>query len=272
MRTETCLAEDTLAQYVRGAIGEVEVVELEKHLAQCAGCRERVQALRAADVPGQAPITGRGGAGGLTETGVAAESQTILPAPAADGLRDTTCAASDASKSDRPSDRDNSSLTFLAAPETADELGRLGSYRVLKVLGKGGMGMVFHAEDLHLQRPVALKVMLPSMAADPLAKERFLREARAAAAIRHDHVRHHLPGGRGWARRLPGHGSFSKANPCTIASAARNPLPTAEVLRVGREIAEGLAAAHETRPDSSRHQARQHLAGKSGKWSVVSGQ
>ena len=50
------------------------------------------------------------------------------------------------------------------------------------------MGIVFRAEDPHLQRQVALKAMLPGLAASDSAKQRFLREARAAAAIKHDHV------------------------------------------------------------------------------------
>src|SRR5215207_11485049 len=50
-------------------------------------------------------------------------------------------------------------LGFLAPPQGPGELGRLGGYRVLKVLGKGGMGIVFQAEDINLKRPVALKVM-----------------------------------------------------------------------------------------------------------------
>src|SRR5579884_3521868 len=77
---------------------------------------------------------------------------------------------------------------FLHAPQEDDELGQLGGYRVLGVLGQGGMGVVFRAEDPGLQRLVALKVMLPEAAAHPTGKARFLREARAIAALTHDHV------------------------------------------------------------------------------------
>src|SRR5207249_3639568 len=77
---------------------------------------------------------------------------------------------------------------FLAPPAADGELGRLGAFRVLGVLGRGGMGVVFRAEDTRLRRLVALKVMLPELAAGPNAKRRFLREARAAARVEHDHV------------------------------------------------------------------------------------
>ena len=64
----------------------------------------------------------------------------------------------------------------------------LGRYRIITALGKGGMGMVFLAEDPELDRRVALKVMLPRIAANPSAKQRFLREARAAAKLKSDHI------------------------------------------------------------------------------------
>jgi serine/threonine protein kinase len=83
---------------------------------------------------------------------------------------------------------------FLAPPQAPDELGRLGPYRILKVLGHGGMGVVFQAEDPRLQRAVAIKAMLPEQAQKSGAKERFLREARAAAALRARPYRLHLPG------------------------------------------------------------------------------
>src|SRR5207248_1366434 len=65
---------------------------------------------------------------------------------------------------------------------------QLGGYRVLHKLGEGGMGAVYVAEDTLLKRRIALKVMRPEIAARPTARERFLREARAAAALEHDHI------------------------------------------------------------------------------------
>src|SRR5437870_93448 len=84
--------------------------------------------------------------------------------------------------------RTDSRWGFLAPPQEAGELGRLGSYRVLKLLGQGGMGMVFQAEDVQLRRLAALKVMRPDFAVQEQARARFLREARAAATLKHDHI------------------------------------------------------------------------------------
>src|SRR5262249_32488294 len=87
----------------------------------------------------------------------------------------------------------NTDLTDLAKqlmrpPQTDGELARLGSYRVLRVLGSGGMGVVFEAEDPHLDRRVAIKAMQPSLLRRDDHKLRFLREARAAASIDHDNI------------------------------------------------------------------------------------
>ncbi|MCE9530581.1 MAG: hypothetical protein K8T89_05545, partial [Planctomycetes bacterium] len=76
----------------------------------------------------------------------------------------------------------------LAPPRGEGELGRLAQYRVLKILGQGGMGMVLLAEDTQLRRMAALKIMLPRFASDEGSRQRFLREARAAAKITHDNV------------------------------------------------------------------------------------
>jgi predicted ATPase len=64
----------------------------------------------------------------------------------------------------------------------------IGRYRLEDVLGRGGMGVVYRARQPSLDRPVALKVIAPELAADPEYRARFRREARLAAAIDHPHV------------------------------------------------------------------------------------
>jgi YVTN family beta-propeller protein len=64
----------------------------------------------------------------------------------------------------------------------------LAGYRLESVLGRGGMGVVYLATDLRLERRVALKLIAPELAADPRFRERFLRESRLAASLDHSHI------------------------------------------------------------------------------------
>src|SRR5688572_26673500 len=64
----------------------------------------------------------------------------------------------------------------------------VNQYRILQVLGQGGMGAVYEAEDASFGRRVALKVMLPELCQDEPALRRFVREARASAAVNDAHV------------------------------------------------------------------------------------
>src|SRR5262249_60722652 len=75
-----------------------------------------------------------------------------------------------------------------APPQAPGDLGRLARYRILEVLGCGGVGFVFKAEDTKLHRLVALKIMQSGLADDAFAREGFLREARNAAAVTHDNI------------------------------------------------------------------------------------
>jgi hypothetical protein len=134
-------------------------------------------------------------------------------------------------------------IDFLAPPQAEGELGRLGGFRILKVLGHGGMGVVFQGEDPKLGRKVAIKAMVPHLAGSKSAQQRFLREAKTAATLEHDHIVPILQVGED-------HGApyivmpFLKGEPLDQGLQRAGKLPLADVVRIGREAAEGLAAAH----------------------------
>ncbi|HVH57653.1 MAG TPA: serine/threonine-protein kinase, partial [Vicinamibacterales bacterium] len=120
---------------------------------------------------------------------------------------------------------------------------RLGSYEIVSLLGAGGMGEVYRARDLRLQREVALKVLPDVAAADPDRRERFKREALAIAALNHPHIvtihsvedadatlflTMELVSGRSLADLMPSGG-----------------LPLARLLTIGIAVADAMAAAHQ---------------------------
>jgi tRNA A-37 threonylcarbamoyl transferase component Bud32 len=132
---------------------------------------------------------------------------------------------------------------FLAPPQGPGELGRLGPYRVLKLLGQGSMGMVFQAEDVQLRRLAALKVMRPDFAAHEQARARFLREARAAAALKHDHVvTIYQVGEEAGVPFLAMEFLNGKSPKEWLRPDRRASVP--ETLTIAKQIARGLAAAH----------------------------
>ncbi len=137
----------------------------------------------------------------------------------------------------------NSEMPQFAPPTVTGEIGRLGKYRIQKELGRGGMGAVYLAFDERLQRLIALKVMLPKFAANANAKDRFLREARAAARISSDHVVNIFEADEIDAtayialQLLQGYPLDEYLKKKGLPS-----LP--QIIRIGREMAIGLAAAH----------------------------
>jgi uncharacterized protein (TIGR03067 family) len=144
---------------------------------------------------------------------------------------------------DRPNTGRPNDLDFLSASERPGALGRLAHYEILEVVGRGGMGIVLKAFDEKLHRVVALKVMARDFATNAAARKRFLREAKAAAAVVHDHI-------------VPIH-AIEDAGPMPYLVMqlidgyslqhkidAEGSLELKEVLRIGGQAARGLAAAH----------------------------
>ena len=124
-------------------------------------------------------------------------------------------------------------------------LGRIAEFDLLEMIGRGGMGAVFRAFDRKLERTVALKLMSPSLLADPTSSQRFLREARSAAGINHPNAVavHSVDEIRG----LPYLVMEFVEGESLYDLLKRNPKPSLEVsLSIVEQLADGLAAAHKT--------------------------
>ena len=134
--------------------------------------------------------------------------------------------------------RDEAATEFLAFQEAV-----LGRYSLDREIGRGGMGVVYLAHEVALDRPVALKVMPPAYAAQAALRERFLREARTAAKLSHPNI-------------VPIHAVAETDDFVYFAMAyvqgetlgerirERGPLRGREAVRVLQEVAWALAYAH----------------------------
>jgi WD40 repeat protein len=134
-------------------------------------------------------------------------------------------------------------LAFLQPPTKAGSLGRLAHYEILEVIGRGGCGIVLKASDEKLQRIVAIKAMTFPWTASSTARKRFMREARAAAAISHDNIVpiHAVEEEDGVPYLVMQYVSGETLEDKLRTGGTLGP---EEVLRIGVQIAEGLAAAH----------------------------
>jgi serine/threonine-protein kinase len=117
-----------------------------------------------------------------------------------------------------------------------------GRYRIVRLLGRGGMGVVYQAEDVRLMRFVALKFLAPELSAQAQARSRFLREARAAAALDDPHVCTVYEAGEDQGRAYIAMAFID--GPTLRDRIAKGPLAIDEAVAIGRDVAAGLAAAH----------------------------
>ncbi len=132
---------------------------------------------------------------------------------------------------------------FPEPPQSPDELGRMAGHIIRREIGRGAMGLVYEAEQEGLGRRVAMKVLAPHLAGQPTARLRFLREARAAAAVESDYVVpiYHI----GEAAGTPFFTMRLLTGECLRDRLRRRPQSgEREILAVGRQVASGLSAAH----------------------------
>ena len=231
---QNCPSPDELQRLVLGQLPSRVADRIQQHLEQCPQCwsvfdeclnsEELLNAVRA-------------------QRGTAAEPTRTLYLPIEclrSALATWTHDKTQSDKGEAPCSVSEISR-HLAPAQAADEIGRVGDFRVLRVLGSGGFAVVFEAEDIRLKRHVALKLMHPVIAARHA--DRFLREAQSAAALRHEHVvtiyQVGMHGDTPFIALELLHGETLEDH---LISESR--LSVQETVRIGREIASGLAAAH----------------------------
>jgi serine/threonine-protein kinase len=213
------------------SLPEAEQTSLNRHVDACEACQRTLESLVAGKESWDG-VARRLANAGESATPALADVMAL----AKQSAETITSGGTSSAEADLP-------LNFLQPSDHADSLGRLGGYEILQVIGRGGFGVVLKALDTSLRRIVAIKVLSPSLAANASARRRFVREARAAAAVVHEHVvaihavadQHEPPflvmqyiEGKTLQERLDKSG----------------PLAVREVLRIGMQTAAGLAAAH----------------------------
>jgi serine/threonine protein kinase len=213
-----CLTADALRRLATNEFSPEQLQQLEAHIDQCPHCLELLQ----------------------QEVSVSWLEQDVIEV-----LRSSDPSiASTAVDDEFPVLQSYDSILSLLGPtDDPHRIGRIDAYEVVGIVGRGGMGVVFKAFDPGLQRFVAIKMLLPHLAESGVARRRFAREAKAAAAVVDDFV---LPihGVAEW-RGIP----YIVSQYCrgeTLQRRIENQgtLEVIEVLRISMQIAKGLAAAH----------------------------
>lgn len=216
---------DSIELFLQQKLSDCEQADFERHLDDCSDCRTQLETAAASDEIWSSVRESLQGETRLLDEPLAEECDW------------------DSATGPAASFSQTSILNLLAPSDDERMLGRLGTYEVLGVIGAGGMGIVLKALDPALNRYVAIKILAPHLGSSGAARQRFSREAQAAAAVVHDSV-------------IEIHGvAETKGLPYLVMSYVRGqslqrriddsgPLALVEILRIGMQAANGLAAAH----------------------------
>ncbi|MBN9119831.1 MAG: serine/threonine protein kinase [Planctomycetes bacterium] len=238
--TTECPTPAELEKLLRGRCTETRNAALCEHVGACPECQKRLDRLS-------------GSAAEFADHLREAESEQPPSesaywralAVAEEELRQTALFPVDGSPTDTPPPDGDIKLDFLQPPDKPNRLGKLAGFDIVRVVGRGGMGVVLHGYDPSLQRDIAIKVIDPQLANNEVARQRFCREARAAAAVTHDNlvavhqVNEDEPSGLPYLVMQLVNGESLEQR---LKRAGRLSVP--EVARLGMQAAAGLAAAH----------------------------
>jgi len=233
-----CPTDEQLGQLIDEAISCEDQDALVGHLDRCPDCRQRLE-----------------DAAGCSELWTAVTRSLRQPQPTSSPELQRVTATMRSSQCDTITERqpadcmekedDTPAFDFLAPCDDPDHLGQLERYEVIELLGQGGMGFVFKADDPSLSRLVALKVLLTPLAQDKKARERFRREARAAASVHSEHVVaiHAVEDGAPIPYLV-----MEYVEGTSLHDRLEQDVRPSweEIARIGAEIADGLEAAHAT--------------------------
>lgn len=224
--TPLCPSKETMLSLINGELPESDADAFQLHLESCTSCPTQLQEL-VAD-------------GGFWQTAASSLSDQDIGGPELDKVVESL-------QQQSPEDAEEMGeaielrMPYIEPPVEPGTIGRLQHYDLLRVAGRGGMGIVVKAFDRSLRRVVAIKMLAPHLAGNGQARQRFVREGRAAAAICHEHV-------------ITIH-SVEEDPPFLVmqfvlgetleARIHRNgAIDIRETVRIAMQIAQGLAAAH----------------------------
>ncbi|MCS7468067.1 protein kinase [Stieleria sp. ICT_E10.1] len=169
MKHELHPESETLLQYLREELSRTQSDEIESHLNECQSCQDNLQSM-AAD-PNWWGALSRCLSDSSTDIGIAIDAEQTAASP------------------DELWFVEHQQIQNLLSPtDDPSKIGRLGVYEVIGIVGAGATAVVLKAFDAALNRFVAIKLLRPTLAASPISRKRFAREARAAASIVHENV------------------------------------------------------------------------------------